>query len=149
MFEIKYNFSKNNDINVVDADETALRYNFFLGSIILKKENKSIVIDWDWVPLIDFAICLLIICNNLLKKTQGEEEFEFTESDSKITFQKNGNTIKIVTSFSDEILEMSFEEFKKSVRKFYKDVIFEVVEKNQEIKDNASFIEYFKEAEKM
>ena len=149
MFEIKYNFSKNNDMNVIDADETALRYNFFLGSLLLKKENKSIAIDWDWIPLIDFAICILIICNSLLKKTQGEEEFEFTESDSKITFQKNGDKIKIITSFSDEILEMDFEEFQKSVKEFYKDIIFEVVEKKQGIKDNASFIEYLKEAKKM
>jgi hypothetical protein len=149
MFEIKYNFSRNNNVNVVDADETAIRYNLFLGSLILKKEDKSIVIDWDWVPLIDFAICLRTICNSLLKKMHSEEEFEFTESDSRIMFQKDGDKITIATSFSDEIIEISFEEFQKAVSKFYKEVIFEAVEKNKEIKNNDSFIEYLKEVENM
>ncbi|SFC82836.1 hypothetical protein SAMN05421747_13216 [Parapedobacter composti] len=149
MFEIKYNFSKNNNVSAVDADETALRYHLFLGSLILKRENKSIVIDWDWIPLIDFAICLLAIYNSLHKKTQGEEEFEFTESDARITFQKNENNIKIITSFSDEALEMNMEEFQKAINKFYKDIIFEVAKENQEIKGNNSFNEYLKEAEKM
>lgn len=149
MFEIKYNFANSNNINVANEDETALRYNFFLGSLIFKKDNNIISMDWDWIPLLDFAICLLIICNNLLKKNQTEEDFDFTESDSKIVFQKNGDNIKIVTSFSDEILEMSFEEFQKTVRGFYKDVIFEVIERNQEIKGNNAFIKYLKEAERM
>jgi hypothetical protein len=77
------------------------------------------------------------------------EKFEFTESDSIITFQKNGDKIRVVTSFSDQFLEMSFEEFQKVIRKFYKDVIFEAAEKNQAIKKNDSFIKYLKEAEKM
>jgi hypothetical protein len=149
MFEIKYNFLKDNDMNVVNADETALRYNFILGSIALKKDNNSITLDWDWIPLLDFAICLLAICNSLVKKGQGMEKFEFTESDSIITFQKNGDKIRVVTSFSDQFLEMSFEEFQKVIRKFYKDVIFEAAEKNQAIKKNDSFIKYLKEAEKM
>jgi len=149
MFEIKYRFSGSASSDITKSDETDLRYNLFLGSLILKTQNNSIIIDWDWIPLIDFAICLFTICNNLNTKMQGEEEFEFTESDSKIIFQKNGDRIKIVTSFSDEILEMSFEEFQEGVRTFYKSLLFEVVEKNQEIKDNASFVKYLKEAEKL
>lgn len=149
MFEIKHSFSINTHSDITKADETNLRYNLFLGSLILKTQNNSIIIDWDWVPLIDFAICLFTICNNLFTKKEGEEDFEFTESDSKIIFQKNGDKIKIVTSFSDETLEMSFKEFQEGIRVFYKSLLFEVVEKNQEVKDNVSFVEYLKEAEKL
>jgi len=149
MFEIKYNFSDNSNENVAIADETELRYNLFLGSLNFKRDNKTISTDWDWIPLLDVVICLVIISNSLLKKMQGKEEFEFTESDLKIIFQKDGDWIKITASFSDEILEMSFEEFQRVVKKFYKDVIFAIVEKNHEIKDNSSFIKYLKEAEKM
>ncbi|MES2619693.1 MAG: hypothetical protein V4615_02495 [Bacteroidota bacterium] len=149
MFEVKYSFSDNVSSDIIKADETDLRYNLFLGSLILKTQKKSIIIDWDWIPLIDFAICLLAICNNLLTKMKGEEEFEFTESDSKVFFQKNGDRIKIITSFSDEVLEMSFEEFQSAVKMFYKSLLFEIVGKVQEIKNNSSFIEYLKEAEQL
>ena len=149
MFEIKYSLSGNASSDVTKADETDLRYNLFLGSLILKTQKKSIIIDWDWIPLIDFAICLLAICNNLLTKIKGEEEFEFTESDAKVFFQRNGDRIKIVTSFSDQVLEMSFEEFQKGVKMFYKNLLFEIVGKVQEIKYNSSFIEYLKEAGKL
>ncbi len=149
MFEIIFSFSNSNDRNVVNADEIALRYNFFLGSLYLKKADQSILIDWNWVPLIDFAICLHAICGNLIGKTHGEEEFEFTESDSKIIFKKNGDNLKIVTSFSNEILEMSFEEFQNAVKEFYKNIIFKAIERNQEVSGNDAFIKYLREAEKM
>lgn len=149
MFEVIYNLSGNAPSNVAQADEVDLRYNLFLGSLILKTSINSVVIDWDWVPLIDFSICLLAICNVLFEKEQGEEEMEFTESDSRLFFQKNGDRIRIATSFSDENLEMSFEEFQRGVKQFYKDLIFDIVEKKEEIKNNATFTEYLMEAEKM
>ncbi len=149
MFEINYNFSIDNSQDVAKADETTLRYNLFLGSLILKKGNNLISIDWDWVPLLDFALCLLTICNSLVQKTSGKEEFEFTESEAKIIFQRDGDTVRITTSFSTEILEMNFEDFQKATRKFYKDVIFDVLGKNQVLKNNTTFLGYLNEAEKM
>ena len=149
MFEINYNFSNDNSQDVAKADETTLRYNLFLGSLILKKGNNSISIDWDWIPLLDFALCLLTICNSLAQKIRGEKEFEFTESEAKIFFQRDGDTVRIVTSFSNEILEMSFEDFQKAIKKFYKDVIFDVLGKNQVLRNNTTFLGYLKEAEKM
>jgi len=149
MFEINYNFSDDNSSDVTKADETALRYNLFLGSVILKQGNNSISIDWDWIPLLDFSLCLFTIYNNLVQKIKGEEEFEFTESEAKVFFQKDGDRIKIITSFSSEILEMSFEDFQKAIRKFYKDVIFDVLGRNQALRNNTTFLGYLNEAERM
>jgi hypothetical protein len=149
MFEINYNFSDDNSSDVTQADETVLRYSHFLGSVILKNGNNSVSINWDWIPLLDFALCLITIFNNLVQKIKGEEEFEFTESEAKIIFQKDGDRIKIITSFSDEILEMRFEDFQKTIKKFYKDVIFDILGKNQGLRNNTTFLGYLKEAQKM
>ena len=149
MFDIKYHLSYNTYSDITKADESDLRYNLFLGNLVLKTQSQSIIIDWDWIPLLDFAFCLLTISNNLSAKMRAEEEFEFTESDAKIYFQKNNDKIKIVVSFSDKQLEISFEEFKTGVHEFYKNLVFEIITKDKEIKNNILFLEYLKEAEKL
>ncbi|NII29044.1 hypothetical protein HB364_28455 [Pseudoflavitalea sp. X16] len=146
MFEIEYNFSNTNSENIVDADETTLRYSLFLGNLTLKNAGKSIKIDWDWVPLLDFALSMVMICDNLHENKNGEELFEFTESDEKIIFEKNGNKIKITTSFTDDALEMDFVIFKTITDKFYKKLISDIFIKNQELKDNTAFIKYLDKA---
>src|ERR1044071_4882483 len=148
MFEINYRFSHDNAQDVTKADEISLRYNLFLGSLIFKKENNSISIDWGWIPLLDFALCALTICNDLVQKIRGEAEFEFTETDAKIIFKRDRDAVRITTSFSTEILEMDFKDFQKAITKFYKDVVFGVLEKNQVLKNNPTFLEYLNEAEK-
>lgn len=149
MFEIKYSFSNYSNPDVATANEMALRYNLFLGSLTFKKGFKTISIDWDWIPLLDFAICLLVICSSLLKKIQGEEEFEFTESDAKIVFKKNGQYVEVFTTFSNEILEMNFEDFQKAVRRFFKDLIFDILAKNEELRKNQVFLKYLNDAQKI
>lgn len=147
MFEIKYSFSDSAYLDITKATEEDLRYNLFLGSLILKTRNNSIIIDWDWVPIFDFAICLAAICDILLKKETGEAEFEFTESDEKLIFQKDATSIKISTTFSDETLELTPETFEITVRDFYKAVVFEILSKNVSLKNNETFLQYLKEAE--
>jgi len=149
MFEINYNFSNGNSQDVTKADETALRYNFFLGGVILKNGNNSISLDWEWIPILDFALCLLTICNSLGQKISGEEEFEFTESEARIIFQKDTDRMRIVASFSNETLELGFDDFQKTIEEFYKDVVFDALGKNQALRNNTTFWKYLKEAEKM
>lgn len=149
MFEIEYYLSVNNEEDIVNVDDASLRYHLFLGGIILKKDFETINFDWDWIPLLDFAICLQNISNSLLGKTQGEEEFEFTESDSKISFARDREKIIIRSSLSNEILDVEFHEFQSTVRKFYKQLILEIAEKNRNIKDNDAFVRYLNETEKM
>src|SRR5688572_23753660 len=127
MFEIRYHFSNNNSSAVEDADATALRYSLFLGSLSFKNGDRSLTFEWDWIPLLDFALCLFDIHNELVHAKKLEKEFEFTESDEKIIFTRDGNRVKITSSSSGEVLEMSFDEFQKAVKKFYKEIIFDIL----------------------
>ncbi len=145
MFEIKYKFSDSNFIDIANLNDTSLRYNLFLGNITLQKNKDLILLDWCWIPILDFALCLVSISDTLSQKTNGEKELDFTESDEKLIFQKTNNNIKIITSFSNEILEINFEDFKKVVKEFYKNFISDVVKQNHELKNNKIFLKYLKE----
>lgn len=91
MFEINYRFSNSNYLSSANPDESTLRYSLFLGDVILKDEKSAISMDWDWIPILDFAICMIAIYNNLFEKESSIEEFEFTESNEKLIFRKKGN----------------------------------------------------------
>lgn len=147
MFEIKYSFSNNNQLNAIYLDEETLRYNVFLGNLILKKDSESIVIDWGWIPLLDFAICLLTIYNNISEKKEGYEEFEFTESDEKIFFERNHNILKITTTFSENTLKIDFEDFKNAFKKFYKGIFHDVLLQNRQLLENKAFLTHFVKSE--
>ncbi len=149
MFKIEYNLKENNTLNASIVDEAELRYTLFPGNIILKSEHNLILMDWEWIPVLDFAICLLEICNNLMQNEVGINEFEFTESNEKLILQKDYNRIRIVPTFLDKVIETTFEEFKIEVERFYTDIIFVILSGNKELNHNKVFRQYLDEAERI
>lgn len=149
MFKISYKFSKNTDHFIKEPDEADLRYNLFLGSLILKNGEEAIIIDWDWIPLFDFALCLISLCDNLLIKEVEKLELDFTESDEKLIFHKDDKCIKISATFSNVILTVSFENFQMGSRVFFKEIISEILKRNIELESNELFIKYINMAKKM
>jgi len=139
MFEIKYRFAKNQPEVVNDIDELALRYEFFLGSLWLEKNDTKLSMDWNWIPLLDFALCLKFIYNQLSEQVQGEEIFDFTESDATIAFRRDEDKCEIVPSFSNRSLMMSFIEFQEAVQLFCEKVITDILSKNKKLKNNVVF----------
>jgi hypothetical protein len=141
MFEIKYRFAGNYPEDVKNADEMTLRYELFLGSLWLEKDNKMISMDWEWIPLLDFALCLHTIYEELNKQVKGEEIFYFTESDAIVTFRRAKDKCEIFTSLSDISLMMSYAEFQDAVQQFCKTVITDILSHNKGLKDNNAFKE--------
>ncbi len=150
-FSIKYFISKKFNCSykgkVVDADEMDLRYNMFFGSISLVRGISTIQLNWDWIPILDFALGVLSIYTKLSMNERGEVEFDFTESDERLIFERLSETIKITTTFSNEALEMTFEEFEQGCIKFYKDALFNLINNNPELRYNKVFIEFLHKAE--
>lgn len=149
MFEIKYNFSDNDTEELLYPDEKSLRYNHYRGNLILQNGKDSIFIDWNRTPLIDFSLSILQICNVLLEKRDAGEEFEFTETNEKIAFEKNNDKVKIIPSFSIVTLEIDFEEFRKAIKKYYKTFALDVISKNQSLRINVLLLNYLYEAERL
>ena len=140
MLQIEYSTSNSlKEEKAFESDEMALRYNLFLGSIILKFKTSKINLDWGWIPLLDFTYSLLIICSNLLKEESSKEEFEFTESDGILSFLRKGDLIEITTSFSDENLVLDINSFKKGVNSFYSELVGQIINNNEKIIDNPNF----------
>ncbi len=149
MFEIKYDFTGSEDDELIDPDEMSLKHKHFPGNLLFRKDNSSICIDHQRMAIIDSAFSLLNICSVLLRKKNGREDFEFSQSDKKITFQKEGNNVKIIPSFSVVTLEMTVEDFRGGIKQFYRDVIFKVMLKSDSLKINAMLFTYLKEVERI
>ncbi len=149
MFLIEYNFSTTSRFNATSEDELSLRYLFFTGDLFFRDGNKVIILDWDWIPLFDFAICLSEISDSLQGGDVNQMEFEFTESDEWIRFQKDGEEILIQFSFTEETLVLKFVDFRNAVLKFYKNIIFDISARNNELNNNPAFLKYLNRAEKM
>ena len=140
MFQIEYSTSNSlKEEKIFDPNEIALRYSIFLGSIILKFKTSKINLDWGWIPLLDFAYSLLLICSNLLKEEYSKEAFEFTESDGVLYFLRKGNLVEITTSFSDESLVLDIDSFKNGVYSFYSELVGQIKNNNEKIIGNPNF----------
>ena len=144
MFEIKYILSKVNLSDAAKAEEIELRYYYFLGNLTLRDGNNFILMDWEWIPILDFALCLLVIYESLSQINDGREEFTFTESDSAILFYKSGNTIKISFSFLDDVLEMSFADFQSGCEIFCGELFSDIVSREPALKNNDTIAKLLK-----
>lgn len=82
-------------------------------------DEGKIEMEWEWIPLLDFAFCLSNIADVLMSKKNGNEYFEFTESAETIEFSKIEKQLKIIPSFSSNILNVSFIDFKTEVNVFH------------------------------
>ena len=142
MFEIKYHFAKQNSNIEYNLDESSLRYQQFLGSLELIHNDNVLVFDWDWIPLLDFAISLLIIAHNLAENKLGEENFEFTESDDEIIFKRNFEVITIHDLSSNIELHLAFENFRFGISEFCKRFLSDILSMNSNLKRNKLIQEY-------
>jgi len=147
MFEVNYSISdtyRQQDVDYKSADDMSLRYSLFLGSLLLRTDDSKIDLDWEWIPLLDFASCFLSIYVNLLGKTDYRQQFEFTESDGTLLIDRKGEKVKISTSFSNEEINISLDEFWQGLNRFYLDLLASVKEDYPGIEQNSNFIRYRK-----
>jgi hypothetical protein len=129
MFRIEYKIIKEQfqEIEYISDDE--IRYDFLSGNVSLFSFNAKIEIEWEWLPLLDFAYCLQMIISNLKANDTAKEYFEFTENSETLEFLKQREQLKIVASFSPKVIETTFVDFEKAVYDFHLD-ISEYVRKN-------------------
>jgi len=147
MFEIDYDFEEPCLEDITDPDEMSLRQKHFLGNLHFRKDDDSFEIDHQKVPIIDSAFSMIRICEGLIRKKDGREDFELSQTNKKITFHKVDGQVKIIPSFSVTTLEMSTEDFRDGIKKFYRKVLIEVMKNSSSLRINALLFGYLKEAE--
>ncbi len=130
-FCIKHSYSKsyasNFEVNLENITESILRYDVFLGSVTIMNSSSAIKLDWDWIPLFDFAASLVNIFESISQKEAAIEKFDFTEAEIFLFFEREKNEIRIFTSFSDSHLITTINEFEIEVFKFYKIILTDLL----------------------
>jgi len=125
--EIKFKIREAKTIEKT-VNENDLRYNHFFGSLTFKKEKKCITVDWASIPLLDFGVSLVDLSASMVLEKEVERAIRFTNNDSQLKFKKEGKKLTISSSFTQEIIQEDFSMYLKAVERFYKRLIFELVE---------------------
>lgn len=119
MFKIKYKIISKQFDDIDNITEEEIQYDFLLGNLSLLTSSTEIKMDWEWIPLLDFAYCMQGIVNNLKGNDTAKEYFEFTENAETLEFLKLSEQLKITSSFSSMMMEIRFSDFEKGVYDFH------------------------------
>src|ERR1041384_7212332 len=94
-FAIEYNLSDRCEYKRIDystADEMDLRYDAAIGDVTLRSGGAAVRLGW--VPLLDFFAAMQYICRQLADGSRYEE-FDDTESNIVIAFERQGDMLSI------------------------------------------------------
>ena len=83
--------------DLAKADDSALRYDVFLGDLVFELGDCDFSARWGWIPLLDLAYSLKDMCDRLLTG-DPEATFEFTESDAWIKMSRKGDDVEVLAS---------------------------------------------------
>ena len=142
---MKISYILKDKLNIIEneLDNNLVRYSLFQGDILIEDNGNEIITDWGWVPLLDFTCSLVDIFKHLEENDNQTQEFEFTESNEKIFFNKNKNKIKIYSSFSNDEIIVDYYCFKKEVIINHFNLLNEILEKNPNLISNVIFLKYY------
>lgn len=130
--------TKTDRSHLSEANEVSLRYDLFLGDIRFSINGVDFNCNWGWIPVIDFAASLLLIIRQL-EDGECAEEFEFTESDARIHFVRQDDTVHLSTTFTKEAVLVSLAELSLAVREFVIETRDKLSTENPELLSNPAF----------
>lgn len=119
MFRIEYKIITEQLQEIEHISDEEIRYSFLLSNVSLLSSNAEIEMEWEWIPLLDFAYSLKGIVSNLKANDATKEYFEFTENAESLEFSRKREQVKISASFSLMIIETTLEDFEKAVYDFH------------------------------
>jgi hypothetical protein len=142
MFSINYNIIRSGFEEIEFINDDQIRYDFLLGGVVFNTGDYKIFMDWDWIPLLDFSICLSDIVKNLSLNGLSNGLFEFTESAETIKFSRNNSVLKITCSFTEVVLDVSFKEFAEEIKRFNNEISIYIREHVEPHKINNTLNKY-------
>jgi hypothetical protein len=147
MIELSYSLSSswNERASGVDwarADETTLRYKVFLGDQLFIVNGVDFSAKWGWVPLLDFAACLVKITEEL-ENGHSEQVFEFTESDAQLQFNRQGDSVLITSNYSNGRATVQMSELKAAANSYAERVLSDAMSLHQGLRANPSVTRWY------
>jgi|LakMenE01Jun11ns_1017448.scaffolds.fasta_scaffold9765424_1 hypothetical protein len=122
MLQIEYKIIDEFVGEIGNISDEEISYSFLLGNVSLISSDKMIEMNWEWIPLLDFAYCLKAIGKNLKIDGKSNECFEFTENTETINFSKEVNQLKISTSFSPVVILTTVKDFEIAITEFHSSI---------------------------
>ncbi len=122
------------DTDLGTADETTLRYYCFPGDVVMRVGDADLSTRFGWVPILDFAIALGGIVDQLAD--EPEAVLGFTESGATITFTRTRDDVTVRASYADASGTARYSEFATASRGFLTRVIDELTQRHPELADN-------------
>jgi hypothetical protein len=110
----------------VESNEVDLRFRLALGDLILTTPQADFSTRWGWVPLIDFAVSVQEIIDDL-RRGVHQARFEFTESEATLTFSRNEDELVITASYAPGRIEIPLTSFAERLRQFKNDLRADLV----------------------
>ena len=131
--------SKVKGLNLSTADETALRYDAFMGDIIFQIGDADFSMDWGWIPILDFAACLVNISDEILRGSEYEA-FDFTESDAEIIFKCGTGDVIVSATYTDAKATINISDLVELTHTFLNKVTKDFTLNYPEICKNPAFL---------
>jgi hypothetical protein len=141
---LDYRLSEKWDEDTTDLStvaETDLRYYVAPGDIILRAGETNLSANWGWIPLIDFVLALREIAE-ALAAAEGSEDFEFTESEATLEFQRQGHEVAISGSYAPGKVIVPLSVFREQVRQLARRLDAELLAKRPDLGRNPVYQEF-------
>jgi hypothetical protein len=120
------------------VSEEALRYDHFLGDIIIQSEGADFTTTWGWVPVLDFAAGVTDLLHNL--QPGCEEVFEFTESEATLTFRREENLVETTASYANGLAIVDYAEMQAVAQSVLSDLAQRLIDRYPDLRFNTAFL---------
>jgi hypothetical protein len=121
-FRIDQTLNQNiSDDELMSATETDLRYRLVLGDIVFHVNGKDFSALWGWIPLIDFAVAMNSLANELMDMSTSRVEFDFTEVNDTILFERTidqPSTVSVSCSYSAGQSTVAISDLRQAISQF-------------------------------
>ena len=132
---------------LVNATKTELHYDLFLGDIVFKVNGLDFSTNWEWVPVLDFAVVFAGLVKSL-SESNDTVKFEFTESEAFIQLHLINDSIQVSASYVSNATEVPFNELLDLSQKFASKILSDLLEVFPLLEKNSYYLELLKTMKK-
>lgn len=104
-----------------ELPEISLRYDHFLGDVLLVIDGVDLSARWGWVPVLDFALGFTELVGGL--RPGATEVFEFTESEAHLRVSAVGDLVEVTASFASGRAQVDRAELRLSAMAFLRGLV--------------------------
>jgi hypothetical protein len=143
MFNIYYQMDTDPIEDIVNANSRSITFSLFEGTVSMHDEQNVFAVDFKF-PLLDFAYCLLLIDAELDKQKLCRATFAFLDWDDYIYFDRSNEDIEITGTVDANKLKITSNEYRKTVKEFYRKIVFHILQTYPIMGTNAAFDKYLR-----